>query len=49
VGCEEGSYRVQVTLMFAAGNHFDSNSGAALGQSLSALTALQILNLSCET
>ena len=45
----KGSYRVQATLMFAAGNFFDSDSGAALGRSLTALTALQILNLSSET
>ena len=51
MGFEEGSYRVgvQVALTFAAGNHFDSDSGAALGRSLSALTALQILNLSSES
>ena len=51
MGGEEGNYcvGVQVTLMLAADNHFNSDSGAALGRSLSALTALQILNLSSES
>jgi hypothetical protein len=50
VGGEEGSYcvGVHVTLMLAADNHFNSDSGAALGRSLTALTALQALNLYCD-